>query len=457
MKVCNVCGNQCNDTDEFCFICGSRFTAQPQPAVKPMKFCMSCGKELIPGSSFCMGCGTPVGSTGPKQNSGHARRQVKIRNTQNAPIQPQPMNLPTGSQPQNVPIQPQPMNVPSAPQPQNVPIQSQPQNVPAQPGASSVPAPAAGSNSSIYIVEFMGALFKAHNIPVIIYMLMNVVFITAFCFLLFPDVRFAIPIGLAVYLLSLIIALSPIGEKILRFQTKCSPLTDQAVMQRIMPIFEEAKRRATITANAEGRTIPDDVQLFYNDDSGMNAFATGRKTVCFTKGILSADDEMLLATFEHEFGHIAHHDTDSILLITVGNLIFSGIITFFRIGIFLSEIMFHIIGIFLGGDEGIFMILMGSLSRFLSLIFVDLFMLIWTGFGNLLVLKSSRSREFLADEFAFRCGKGRELQAMLAFLEGGHFAKTTGLFATLKSSHPDTVDRIAALQKLEATSVPVVH
>ena len=428
MKVCNVCGNQCNDTDEFCFICGSRFTAQPQPAVKPMKFCMSCGKELIPGSSFCMGCGTPVGSTGPKQNSGHARRQEKIRNTQNASMQP--MNLPTGSQPQNVP---------------------------AQPGASSVPAPAAGSNSSIYIVEFMGALFKAHNIPVVIYMLMNVVFITAFCFLLFPDVRFAIPIGLAVYLLSLVIALSPIGEKILRFQTKCSPLTDQAIMQRIMPIFEEAKRRATITANAEGRTIPDDVQLFYNDDSGMNAFATGRKTVCFTKGILSADDEMLLATFEHEFGHIAHHDTDSILLITVGNLIFSGIITFFRIGIFLSEIMFHIIGIFLGGDEGIFMILMGSLSRFLSLIFVDLFMLIWTGFGNLLVLKSSRSREFLADEFAFRCGKGRELQAMLAFLEGGHFAKTTGLFATLKSSHPDTVDRIAALQKLEATSVPVVH
>ena len=88
-----------------------------------------------------------------------------------------------------------------------------------------------GRNSSIYIVEFLSALFKGHNIPVIIYMLMNVVFIAAFCFLIFPDVRIAIPVGLVVYIISLAIALSPIGESILRFQTHCSPLTDDAVIQ----------------------------------------------------------------------------------------------------------------------------------------------------------------------------------------------------------------------------------
>lgn len=452
MKTCSVCGNQCNDSDDFCFMCGTKFViAQKRP--KPqMKFCMKCGSELLPKAGFCMKCGTPVGSSGAGNVVEHQRRQVLLDEAAYAPS-----DLPSessskmpnpsfGSAPYTA-VQPQMENIPVT---QNLPYSNVPQSVPVQATTNT-------NNSSIYIVEFLSALFKAHNIPVIIYMFMNVIFISLFCFLLVPDIRIAIPLGLGVYLISLFIALSPIGEKILRFQTKCSPLTDQAVIQRIMPIFEEAKRRATITANAEGRTIPDDVQLFYNDDNGMNAFATGRKTVCFTKGILSADDEMLLATFEHEFGHIAHHDTDSILLITVGNLIFSSIITFFRIGIFLSEIMFHIIGIFLGGEEGIFMILMGSLSRFLSLIFIDLFMLIWTGFGNLLVLKSSRNREFLADEFAFRCGKGRELQSMLNFLEGGNLAKTTGLFATLKSSHPDTVDRITALQKLEVTSVPVVH
>lgn len=433
MKICPTCGNQCNDTDVFCFLCGTKFEVKKESQTKKqMKFCMNCGKELLPGAAFCMECGTPVGSVGESRpHVEHQRRQVLMGGGDDRGGSQ--VSLQAGAH--NIPVP----NVPAAPDP----------GVPA--------ASAPSGNSSIYIVEFLSALFKGHNIPVIIYMLMNVVFIAAFCFLIFPDVRIAIPAGLVVYIISLAIALSPIGESILRFQTHCSPLTDDAIIQRIMPIFNEAKRRAQITANSEGRTIPDDIELFYNDDRGVNAFATGRKTICFTKGILAASDEMLLATFEHEFGHIAHHDTDSILLITVGNLIFSAIITFFRIGIVVWDVICKIVGIFTGGDDGFFMIIMGSLSSFLTLIFINLFMTVWTGIGNLLVLKSSRSQEYKADEFAFKCGKGRELQAMLAFLEGGNLAKSSGLFATLKSSHPHTADRIAALQQLETNSVPVVR
>ena len=451
MKTCSVCGNQCNDADDFCFMCGTKFVIAQERPKSQMKYCMKCGSELLPNAGFCMRCGTPVGSSGAENVVEHQRRQVLLDGTAfgaselpGVPSKRAPN--PSNSSVPYMPPQPQMQNTPVTP---SIPSANVPSGTPAQTATDT-------GNSSIYIVEFLSALFKAHNIPVIIYMLMNVIFITLFCFLMVPDVRIAIPLGLAVYFISLLIALSPLGEKILRFQTKCSPPTDQAVIQRIMPIFEEAKRRAILTANAEGRTIPDDIELFYRDDPSPNAFATGRRTICFTKGILNVTDEMLLATFEHEFGHIAHHDTDSILLITVGNLIFTGIITLFRFGILVGEVIFHIIGLFTGGEEGIFMILMGSFSRFLSLIFIDLFMLIWTGIGNLLVLKSSRSQEFKADEFAFRCGKGQELQAMLTYLEGGNLMRTSGLFATLKSSHPDTVDRIAALQLLEATSVPVV-
>ena len=457
MKICPTCGNQCNDTDGFCFMCGTKFEVprEPEPK-KQMKFCMSCGKDLIPGAAFCMECGTPVGSVGKSQPVvEHQRRQVLMGGSGAGMLDEDATVAVRGSQTRTAVKYPDRGG-------SQVSLQASAQNIPV-PNVSATPDPGVPAasvptgNSYIYIVEFLSALFKGHNIPVIIYMLMNVVFIAAFCFLIFPDVRIAIPVGLVVYIISLIIALSPIGESILRFQTHCSPLTDDAVIQRIMPIFNEAKRRAQITANSEGRTIPDDIELFYNDDRGVNAFATGRKTICFTKGILAADDEMLLATFEHEFGHIAHHDTDSILLITVGNLIFSAIITFFRIGILVWDVICKIVGILTGGDEGIFMIIMGSLSSFLTLIFINLFMTVWTGIGNLLVLKSSRSQEYKADEFAFKCGKGRELQAMLTFLEGGNLAKSSGLFATLKSSHPHTVDRIAALQQLEASSVPVVR
>lgn len=488
MKTCSVCGNQCNNEDKFCRMCGTKLVIHKDAPIKQMKFCMKCGGELFPGAAFCMKCGTQVGSTGADTGIDHPRRQVALNDQRDifeyrsgtnwsedraalpveddltARVPGREAVLPVEDdrtvrvrgRGAGVPVPP-PSNAPDPVQirsNQALPIS----DVPTQPDSgASVPATAPPGNSSLYVVEFMGALFKAHNIPVIIYMLMNIVFIAAFSFLVFQDIRIAIPAGLVVYLISLCIALSPFGESLLRFQTKCSPVTDQEVLQRVMPIFNEAKRRATIAANAEGRSIPDDIELFYKDDNSVNAFATGRKTICFTKGILNVTDEMLLATFEHELGHIAHHDTDSILLITVGNLLFSAIITFFRFGIFLGEIMFHIIGAFAGGEEGIFMILMGSLSRFLSLILVDLFMLIWTGIGNLLVLKTSRSCEYKADEFAFRCGMGRQLQNMLVYLEGGNLVKTSGLFATLSSSHPHSADRIAALQQLEATSVPVVR
>lgn len=455
MKICPTCGNQCNDTDVFCFLCGTKFEVKKENQTKKqMKFCMNCGKELLPGAAFCMGCGTPVGSVGKSEsNVEHQRRQVLMGSGETGRVNYGAAASGTqtrtavkypdrGSSP--VSVQAGAGNIPSP-------------SVPTTPDPGIPAASAPSGNSSIYIVEFMSALFKGHNIPVIIYLLMNVVFIAAICFLVYPDVRIAIPAGLIIYIISLTIALSGFGERLLRFYAHCSPLTDQAIIQRIMPIFNEAKRRASITARSEGRSIPDDVELFYDDSPGMGAFATGRKTICFSKGILAANDEMLLATFEHEFGHIAHHDTDSILLIAVGNMIFTAIITLFKIGTIMCDIIFKIVGIFAGGDEGIFMILMGSLSRFLTLIFIDLFMAVWTGIGNLLVLKSSRSQEYKADEFAFKCGKGRELQDMLMFLEGGNLAKPTGLFATLKSSHPHTADRIAALQQLEANSVPVVR
>ena len=78
MKICPKCGNQCNDTDGFCFMCGTKFEVPKEPEPKKqMKFCMCCGKELIPGAAFCMECGTPVGSVGKSQPVvEHQRRQV---------------------------------------------------------------------------------------------------------------------------------------------------------------------------------------------------------------------------------------------------------------------------------------------------------------------------------------------------------------------------------------------
>ena len=55
----------------------------------------------------------------------------------------------------------------------------------------------------------------------------------------------------------------------------------------IYPLFKEVYYKAKM-ANP---MISDDVRLFICDDTAPNAFATGRKTMCVTRGLLVMSDE----------------------------------------------------------------------------------------------------------------------------------------------------------------------
>ena len=74
--------------------------------------------------------------------------------------------------------------------------------------------------------------------------------------------------------------------------------------------------------------ISDSVRLYMNEDESENAFATGRRTICVTRGLLNLSDEAIKATLGHEFGHLAHKDTDRCLLVVLGNTAISGICVF---------------------------------------------------------------------------------------------------------------------------------
>src|SRR5690606_35835163 len=67
--------------------------------------------------------------------------------------------------------------------------------------------------------------------------------------------------------------------------------------------------------------ISEDVKLYIRNTQDVNAFAIGRKTICITDGLLKAPVEQIKATIAHEIGHVAHRDTDWILVISVGNFI----------------------------------------------------------------------------------------------------------------------------------------
>ena len=290
----------------------------------------------------------------------------------------------------------------------------------------------------MYLLDFFKRLFRKANIPVIIYMVLNIAIICGV--LCIPMGLYGIPVGLLIYIASLAIALSPVGEFILRIQANCKEIKRLDQREFLMPLFEEVYQRARI----EDPTIAPDVRLFITNDLSLNAFATGRKTVCVTKGLMEMDPEHIKAVLGHEFGHLAHKDTDIILLISIGNLFVNLILFCLKVIYFIIYGIMYIFAVMVGGSDGIFFT---TVTNFLALVFGTLLFQLWSWMGTLLCMKSSRDNEFEADEFSFRLGYGPLLGEALDIIDAGPGAK--GLFATLLSTHPDTDNRVARMQQLQ--------
>ena len=300
----------------------------------------------------------------------------------------------------------------------------------------------------MYLVDFFKRTMRKSNIPVFIYLVLNIFVIALILSLVIDNGNIpfwkALLIGIVLYFVSLLIALSTVGEWILRLQTGCKKIKNDEQRNFIEPIFREVYDKA----RAQDPSISDKVKIYMNHDEAPNAFATGRKTICVTEGMLNMPVEQIKATLGHEFGHLAHKDTDLILVVAVGNLIVSAFILLFRLAIDLVHLLFVFSSVFVGGSEGAFGALISTVYHLAMTAIVVGLTWIWTKIGVLLVMKSSRANEYEADEFSFRLGYGNELCALLNSFSG---TNANGLFANLVSSHPDKDDRIARLQELGAT------
>lgn len=302
---------------------------------------------------------------------------------------------------------------------------------------------------SFYIIDFFKNIVKKNNTGVIIWMIINSVLVTFFIgyiltmssYTMLEHPVIAYLIGFVVYIASISVAISPIGEFILRIKSNCKEITRKDYLDRLNPIFEEVYQKA----KKENNSLYDDIKFFISDDEEPNAFATGRKTICITEGLLQYSDEEIKAVIGHEFGHLAHKDTDAILVVEVGNIIVTVIFFAFRLLIKLVTFIFHLIFSIVSDDFAD--IFVSALSRiFIDIVLVTV-MNIWRKIGILICLHSSRKNEFLADEYCCLLGYGHSLCEVLDNLDGKNRHKTT-LWATLNSTHPNTNDRIAHMQNL---------
>jgi len=285
----------------------------------------------------------------------------------------------------------------------------------------------------IYLLDFFQKVIRKSNASIIIYLAINVLVIVGIFSNGFSSWQ-GIFIGVLAYIVSLALALSPIGEAILRWQLGAKPIQREDHLSRLMPLFNEVYARA----NEMDSNLPKDIKLYINKDMNRNAFATGRKTICLTRGILDSSDEEIKGVLAHEFGHLSNKDTDLILLITIGNLFTTA---FFLIYRWTFLLIGYFVGIFYRSWTALIM------TFFIDVILVAL-MSLWTKLGIMLVMHSSRKNEFEADYFAHKLGYGLPLIEVLNSF-GDDIPYRKGIFATLVASHPDPDERIAKIQTLE--------
>ena len=292
----------------------------------------------------------------------------------------------------------------------------------------------------MYLIDFFRKLFKSKNIGIIIWLFFNsLMFIIPFMSIC-PDYPIlGLLFGIVVYVGTIAIALSSLGEWFFRLINGCKKIIDPRIFNRLVPLFNEVYARAKM----KDPILSPNVKLYMINDPYPNAFALGRNTVCVTRGLLHLDDEEIKGIFAHEFSHLSNKDTDFLLFIYIGNLV----MTF---GFMIARAIICIIGFFLGvaaSDDDDYDVVKGLrgliFARLADLLYV-IAVGLYTKLGLILVRHSMRKQEYEADKFAYDLGYGEQLRDALTQLQDTD--ETPKKFAAnLMSTHPDIFSRIDKL------------
>ena len=240
------------------------------------------------------------------------------------------------------------------------------------------------------------------------------------------------------YAVSMGIALSPVGEFILRILNGASPIQTEQDSNYLLPLFEEVYESAL----AQTPSLHKSIKLYISEEKIINGYAMGRKTIVITRGAISAlGREELKGILAHEFGHMANGDTKALLMQIIGNSIFSIIILACKIVMWAVNFFASVV------TEEFFI---SNILFFILRLFFDYTVLAFMSIGNVILALNSRYSEFLADSYAFQIGYGEQLKRGLYLLNKLDLGGKRSLRDWLMSSHPHTPARIKRLEeKLE--------
>lgn len=226
------------------------------------------------------------------------------------------------------------------------------------------------------------------------------------------------------YIITTIIAFSPLAEKLWRRVSGIRPLRLKSEKDRLHPLFHEVYMGA-YNANPDFRLI---VNLYIKEDMSINAFAFGKSTLVLTRGSIELlNDDCLKGLMAHELGHFAHHDTEAVLLMAVSN--------------FFMSLFFGKLTDFINRHDSGFLVGVVKVLFYYPLKVINFI-------GELILMRKSRQNEYQADIFALGSGFGKELNGALIQLYSIAIEKPKSVKEQMKSSHPHITLRIEQLEKI---------
>lgn len=221
-------------------------------------------------------------------------------------------------------------------------------------------------------------------------------------------------------LISIIIALSPLGEWLLRITSGARKIRTKQDQDYLLPLFFEVYESA-LSCN---KKLSQKVKLYIVEDKSVNAFAVGCNTIALNRGAIdSLDENELKGIIAHEMGHLNNGDTKVKLVMMIGNGLFSIFMFLFKLILSMDN----------DKDSNAFLML---IPAFISFVVASFFAI-----GN-------RSNEYKADQFAYEIGYGDGLLETLYLLKEIEMGNRISLVEKLKSSHPALDKRIERLEIL---------
>ncbi|MCL2141243.1 MAG: M48 family metalloprotease [Dehalococcoidia bacterium] len=267
--------------------------------------------------------------------------------------------------------------------------------------------------------------------PVVAQMKSNWAYVAWFLFYFILFSVMTLGIAIPFFIITVILAFTPIAEKLWRKVSGIRPLRLKSEKERLYPLFGEVLFKLIGTKVK----ISPKIMLYTKEDISINAFAFGKSTVVLTRGSIELlNDDCLKGLIAHEFGHFANKDTEAVLLSTVSNF-------------FMSFTINKLTDLKNRYDEE------NKKSGLVTGFFKAIFDLVYYIFkainfiGELILMHTSRRNEYLADMFAHRIGFGKELAEVLNEIYSVSVSKPQSVKEQLKSTHPDITLRIERLEE----------